>query len=94
MKISTVPIKAISKNSTSVSKYSEQGWKHFLPWYLEEQNAAENLGYLKVVVGILKKLTENENKGSYTFLRGDVNIFMPWIRVRIHFNLMTHIYLQ
>ncbi len=87
MKVSSVPIKAISKNSTSFSKYSEQGWKHFLPWYLADENSAENLGYLKVVVGILKKLSENKNKTSYTFLRGDVNIFMPWIRVRKPFNM-------
>lgn len=79
--IPTVPIK-IEQSENKVSKYSEQGLKDFFPWFLSESSSSENIGYLTVVTQILRRLHSSGNTKSYTFFRGDCNIFMPWLRVR------------
>ncbi len=76
-----IPLQFPRINRTIASTHSDQGLQHFYPWFLSHHNCSENSGYLKVVSEILKNIEAKENKKKYTFLRGDVNIFMPWIRV-------------
>lgn len=76
-----IPLQFPRINQTSASTHSDQGLQHFFPWFLSRYNSSENIGYLNVVCEILKKIEGKANTKKYTFLRGDVNIFMPWIRV-------------
>ena len=58
------------------------GLKQFYPWFISNQNSASNKGFVEVVIEILARLEESENRDDFVcFLRGDVNIFMPWLRV-------------
>lgn len=63
--------------------YTEQGLKNFWPWFILNKNSSDNNDYLDIVIELLKKIDPPENKRlpDYTYVRGDVNIFMPWIRV-------------
>lgn len=76
-----IPLQFPRINQTSASTHSDQGLQHFYPWFLSQYNSSENIGYLNVVCEILKKIEGKASQKKYTFLRGDVNIFMPWIRV-------------
>lgn len=76
-----IPMEFPRLNQTVASTHSDQGLRYFHPWFLADENSSENAGYLRVVAEILQKLHESPEKNRYTFIRGDVNIFMPWIRV-------------
>lgn len=78
---SMIPMQFPRVNQTIASKYSDQGLRYFYPWFLSDNNSSENIGYLQVVTEILSKLKEISDTKKYTLIRGDVNIFMPWIRV-------------
>lgn len=78
---SMIPMQFPRVNQTVASKYSDQGLRYFYPWFLSDNNSSENIGYLQVVSEILSNLKEIGETKKYTLIRGDVNIFMPWMRV-------------
>lgn len=75
-------------NQTVASTHSDQGLRNFYPWFLADENSSESAGYLRVVCEILQRLHESPNNKLYTFIRGDVNIFMPWMRVEFLFQFL------
>lgn len=70
--------------------YTDQGLKNFWPWFVLDKNTSKNDDYFEVVVEILKRI-EPKNQGTkkkYSYIRGDVNIFMPWLRVSAYFDIL------
>lgn len=66
--------------------YSVLGLKKYYPWFISNNNTGSNQGFIEVVTDILQKLEASENRDTHViFLRGDVNIFMPWLRVSAPF---------
>ena len=68
--------------------YSALGLKNFYPWFVSDNNNSSHKGFVNVVVEILEKLEQSDFRDTHTcFLRGDVNIFMPWLRVLYLYSL-------
>ena len=86
LQIATVPIRFALEVAEDGKKtypmYTAQGLRNFYPWYVSEKNSSSNDDYLDIVMSLLEKIeAPGEKSPPYSYIRGDVNIFMPWLRV-------------
>ena len=79
----TIPVCMHEDKTHTGAEYSALGLANFYPYHLSDNNPSDNNDFARVMKELLEMLKHplNLKAGKYPLFRGDINVFMAWIRV-------------
>src|SRR5436309_1929757 len=77
----TVPVQVPRVNRKRPYTYSPLGLHHYYPFFVLDANPTSHDGFLNVMTSLLPAVNKILARGCYPVFRGDINIYMAWLRV-------------
>ena len=75
----TIPVCVHEDKTHTGAEYSALGLANF--YHLSDNNPSDNNDFARVMKELLEMLKHPLKAGKYPLFRGDINVFMAWIRV-------------
>jgi hypothetical protein len=83
-----VPVQVVSDKKNKAFRYAPRGMSNLYLKNVLGVNPGSHDGFMQVIMAMLNVFTHLLASGQYPFMRGDINVYMAWLKVNILFGIL------